>query len=31
MQPQWHANTHHVLLAQFAADYLMQSRQIPLF
>ena len=31
MQPQWHANTHHVLLAQLVADYLMQSRQIPLF
>jgi hypothetical protein len=31
LQPQWHANTHHVLLAQFVADYLMQSRQIPLF
>jgi hypothetical protein len=31
MQPQWHTNTHHVLLAKFVADYLMQSRQIPLF
>ena len=31
MQPQWHANGHHVLLAQFVADYLLQSRQIPLF
>jgi len=31
MQPQWHTNTHHILLAQFVADYLMQSRQIPLF
>ena len=31
MQPQWHANQHHVFLAQFVADYLLQSRQIPLF
>jgi len=31
MQPLWHANEHHVLLAQFVADYLLQSRQIPLF
>jgi len=23
--------THHVLLAQFVADYLMQPRQIPFF
>lgn len=31
MQPQWHDNQHHVLLAQFVADYLLRSRQIPLF
>ena len=31
MQAQWHANQHHVLLAQFVADYLLQARQIPLF
>ncbi|NBS09692.1 MAG: hypothetical protein EBT49_09755, partial [Betaproteobacteria bacterium] len=31
MQPQWHANAHHFLLAQFVADYLLHARQIPLF
>jgi glutamine amidotransferase-like uncharacterized protein len=31
MQPHWHANQHHVLLAQLVADYLLHSRQIPLF
>ena len=31
MQPQWHATKHHALLWQFVADYLLQSRQIPLF
>jgi glutamine amidotransferase-like uncharacterized protein len=31
MQAQWHANQHHVLLAQFVADYLLQSRQMTLF
>lgn len=31
MQPHWHENRHHVLLAQFVADYLLHSRQMPLF
>jgi len=31
MQAQWHHNTHHPMLWQFVADYLLQRRQIPLF
>ena len=31
MQAQWHETKHHALLWQFVADYLLQSRQIPLF
>ena len=31
MQPQWHDNKHHFMLAQFVADYLLHSRQMPLF
>lgn len=31
MKAKWHFSQHHVLLAQFAADYLLRSRQISLF
>jgi len=31
MQPHWHHQSHHPMLCQFVADYLLQSRQMHLF
>jgi glutamine amidotransferase-like uncharacterized protein len=31
MQAHWHQSAHHPMLWQFAADYLLQRRQMPLF